>query len=145
MLKEICVLNYDLEKDLTEAIEKALQGTGVKPSFVLHHIEPVIEKHTADRDAWRHALQSLTPGGSEFTKPHECSNFVRDRNKWQWETIKRQKQERDELNKIAIENKLIVEQFQKLLGVYTTTDALTKVVELMQPELTQKQETPKSK
>jgi hypothetical protein len=51
----------------------------------------------ADRDAWRQALQSLTPGGSEFTKPHECSNFVRDRNNRQWETIKRQKQERDEL------------------------------------------------
>jgi hypothetical protein len=50
-----------------------------------------------ERDAWRQALQSLTPGGSEFTKPHECSNFVRDRNKRQWETIKRQKQERDEL------------------------------------------------
>jgi hypothetical protein len=47
------------------------------------------------------------------------------------------------MRKIAIENKLIAEQFQKLLGVYTTTDALAKVVELMQPELTQKQEPPK--
>ena len=39
-----------------------------------------------------------------------------------------------EINRIAIESKLIVEQFQKLLGVYTTTEALSKIAVLMREE-----------
>lgn len=39
-----------------------------------------------------------------------------------------------ELNRIAIESKMIIEQFQKLLGVYTTTEALGKIAVLMREE-----------
>ena len=35
-----------------------------------------------------------------------------------------------DLEKIAVESKLIIEQFQKLLGVYTTTEAFTRIVEI---------------
>jgi len=40
----------------------------------------------------------------------------------------------DELNRIAVESKMIIEQFQKLLGVYTSTEALAKIVVLMREE-----------
>ena len=40
----------------------------------------------------------------------------------------------DEINRIAIESKLIIEQFQKLLGVYTTTEALSKIAVLMRED-----------
>lgn len=40
----------------------------------------------------------------------------------------------DEIARIAQESKLIIEQFQKLLGVYTTTEALAKVAVLMREE-----------
>ena len=36
-----------------------------------------------------------------------------------------------DLKRSTIDHVLIVENFQKLLGVYTTTDALVKIVELM--------------
>ena len=39
-----------------------------------------------------------------------------------------------ELQRIAVESKLIIEQFQKLLGVYTTTEALAKIAVLMREE-----------
>lgn len=39
-----------------------------------------------------------------------------------------------EIYRIALESKLIIEQFQKLLGVYTTTDALAKIAVLMREE-----------
>lgn len=29
-----------------------------------------------DRDAWRNAMQGLTPGGSEFTTPFECTAWL---------------------------------------------------------------------
>ena len=38
------------------------------------------------------------------------------------------------INKIAIESKLIIEQIQKLLGVYTNTEALGKIAVLMREE-----------
>jgi hypothetical protein len=50
-----------------------------------------------ERDEWRRALQSLTPGGSEFTEPHECANYVRTRDAERWELLKRMKRERDTL------------------------------------------------
>lgn len=40
----------------------------------------------------------------------------------------------DEIVRIAQESKLIIEQFQKLLGVYTTTEALGKIAVLMREE-----------
>lgn len=40
----------------------------------------------------------------------------------------------DEIARIARESKLIIEQFQKLLGVYTTTEALAKIAVLMREE-----------
>jgi len=39
-----------------------------------------------------------------------------------------------EIYRIALESKLIIEQFQKLLGVYTTTEALAKVAVLMRED-----------
>ena len=39
-----------------------------------------------------------------------------------------------EIYRIARESKMIIEQFQKLLGVYTTTEALAKVSVLMREE-----------
>jgi hypothetical protein len=39
-----------------------------------------------------------------------------------------------EINRIALESKLIVEQFQKLPGVYTTTEAFAKTAVLMREE-----------
>jgi hypothetical protein len=33
-----------------------------------------------------------------------------------------------EIYRIALESKLIIEQFQKLLGVYTTTEAFSKIL-----------------
>ncbi len=39
-----------------------------------------------------------------------------------------------ELNRIAVESKMIIEQFQKLLGVYTTTEALAKIAVLMRED-----------
>lgn len=40
----------------------------------------------------------------------------------------------DEILRIAEESKLIIEQFQKLLGVHTTTEALAKLAVLMREE-----------
>ncbi|MDI9586146.1 MAG: hypothetical protein QM473_18135, partial [Acidobacteriota bacterium] len=43
--------------------------------------------------------------------------------------------EKDEsIYKIALESKMIIEQFQKLLGVYTSTEALAKIAVLMREE-----------
>ena len=39
-----------------------------------------------------------------------------------------------EIYKIALESKMIIEQFQKLLGVYTSTEALAKIAVLMREE-----------
>lgn len=39
-----------------------------------------------------------------------------------------------ELTRIATESKMIIEQFQKLLGVYTTTEAFAKTAVLMREE-----------
>ncbi len=39
-----------------------------------------------------------------------------------------------EIHRIAVESKMIIEQFQKLLGVYTTTEALGKIAVLMREE-----------
>lgn len=39
-----------------------------------------------------------------------------------------------EITRIAIESKMIIEQFQKLLGVYTPTEALAKTAVLMREE-----------
>lgn len=39
-----------------------------------------------------------------------------------------------EIYRIALESKMIIEQFQKLLGVYTTTEALAKITVLMREE-----------
>lgn len=39
-----------------------------------------------------------------------------------------------EIYRIALESKMIIEQFQKLLGVYTTTEALAKIAVLMREE-----------
>lgn len=39
-----------------------------------------------------------------------------------------------EVYKIALESKMIIEQFQKLLGVYTTSEALGKIAVLMREE-----------
>lgn len=41
------------------------------------------------------------------------------------------------VDKIALENKLIVEHIQQLLGVYTTTGALVKIVELQNQQSAQ--------
>lgn len=41
------------------------------------------------------------------------------------------KSEVETMRQKAVEYALVVEQFQKLLGVYTTTSALTKIAELM--------------
>lgn len=35
-----------------------------------------IEALTAERNVWRETLQSMTPGGSEYTTPKECASFV---------------------------------------------------------------------
>ena len=50
-----------------------------------------------ERDAWRAALQSLTPGGSEFTTPAECKQYVKTRDADRWELLKKIKVERDAL------------------------------------------------
>jgi hypothetical protein len=50
-----------------------------------------------ERDAWRRAAQSLTPGGSEFTEPHECERYAKRRTQDQHELILKFKAERDEL------------------------------------------------
>lgn len=42
--------------------------------------------------------------------------------------------ELNEISVIAIESKIIIEQFQKLLGVYTSTEALSKIAVLMREE-----------
>lgn len=39
-----------------------------------------------------------------------------------------------EITRIATESKMIIEQFQKLLGVYTTTEAFAKTAVLMREE-----------
>ncbi len=39
-----------------------------------------------------------------------------------------------EITRIAFESKMIIEQFQKLLGVYTTTEAFAKTAVLMREE-----------
>ncbi|WP_323162307.1 hypothetical protein, partial [Pseudomonas fluorescens] len=39
-----------------------------------------------------------------------------------------------EIHRIAVESKMIIEQFQKLLGVYTSTEALSKIAVLMREE-----------
>jgi len=39
-----------------------------------------------------------------------------------------------EIHRIAVESKMIIEQFQKLLGVYTSTEALSKISVLMREE-----------
>jgi hypothetical protein len=49
------------------------------------------------RDAWRSALQSLTPGGSEFTEPQECERYVKNLLNERWEAIKRMKIQQDTL------------------------------------------------
>ena len=39
-----------------------------------------------------------------------------------------------EIHRIALESRMIIEQFQKLLGVYTTTEALAKIAVLMRED-----------
>jgi len=46
----------------------------------------------------------------------------------------------ESLRKIAAESKVIIEQFQKLLGTYTTTDAFVKLAELQTRSAQQRNE-----
>lgn len=48
------------------------------------------------RDEWKKALRSLTPGGSEYTDPKACVEFVRTAMHTQLEVIKSIKRERRE-------------------------------------------------
>jgi hypothetical protein len=74
------------------------------------------ERLAADRDAWKKALQSLTPSGSEFTEPHECERFVRTHDAEQWEAIKRMKRQRDELEAELARKDAIEQAARELLN-----------------------------
>ena len=64
----------------------------------LEDLEACRKKYLAmqqERNAWRSALQSLTPGGSEFTEPHECAEYVRGNLQARWELVKKLKRQGD--------------------------------------------------
>lgn len=48
-----------------------------------------LEVLIAERNAWRAACQSLTPGGSEFTRPDSCLRYFRQLRDSQFVAVKR--------------------------------------------------------
>ena len=54
----------------------------------------------------------------------------------QWVTL----EDYESMRKIALESRVIIEQFQKLLDVYTTTDAFIKLAELQTRSAEQRNE-----
>ena len=44
------VFNSEFEKELLDAIEVAIAGVMIRPSWILGHIKPVIERHCQSAD-----------------------------------------------------------------------------------------------
>lgn len=61
------MLKYEFEKDLLEALEKALQGTDAIAAYVFNLIEPVIEKHAVEQSVQRIGGTQTTESNVEET------------------------------------------------------------------------------
>ena len=71
---------------------------------------------------WRIALMSLTAGGSEFTDPLACVDYVRGERSSQMDAIRKFKSERDRLAAVNVELSAILKDVMPMLESYCKSD-----------------------
>lgn len=107
----------------------------------VRELEERLDRVEQERDQWKKALHSLTPGGSEFANdPSACVEWIRKARSSQHNTILAFKGERDQLRdgyrRVENDKYQLLRAIDDVLTVYDTDLACRYIAELKQDNAT---------